>query len=108
MSPSTVSTTINNTATNTVTETNSVDEVETETSTETEKSAETNTETVKKTETVKPAPETTVTSSVETQVVDKPYPVQQPAQPVYGPKVETGGEVDGFRLLEKIKNILFR
>ena len=108
VSPSTVSTTINNTATNTVTETNSVDEVETETSTETEKSVETNTETVNKTETVKPAPETTVTSSVETQVVDKPYPVQQPAQPVYGPKVETGGEVDGTNLVTRIKDILFR
>ena len=111
VSPSTVSATVDNTITDTVTETNNVSEVETETSTETEKSVETNTETVSKTETIKPAPETTTSSSIETQVIDKPYPVQQPAQPaqpVYGPKVETGGEVDGLGLLAKIKAVLFR
>lgn len=94
--PDPVTSTVENDAT--VTETTSVDvtkdstAVENTTVSETETSNETTTK--KKTETVSPAPVTSTAS--QTQVVENPVPVVQPAtpQPVYGPKVHTGGKVE--------------
>ena len=109
VSTPTVVETVENTSTETVTETNNNTSTQTQQVVETEKETATNTETVNNTQTVKKAPQTAVETTKETQVVDNPVPVLQPAQqtpqPVYGPKVHTGGEVK-VPFLDKVKSFI--
>ena len=109
VSPVTSTVSVSNTATETMTETSDTTNTETSTATETENSTETSRVENTSTTTVKPADKTAVETAVETQVVDKPYPVVQPAQqvptPVYGPKVHTGGGVK-VSFLDKVKSFI--